>query len=894
MKKIVFGFVFNLLIYTSGECEDIALRLDGTNYIRIPISNSLPNNFFSSNTWTLELRLKSEEAFIGREVFMGLWHKPRLVLYGNTLVLAGFINSQYTKLAEVATAIVPENWNHIVCLSNGTNYKIFIDGTERGTFTYTRIDEGAERFLLCSDSESFSRNFVGLMDDVRIYSKALSVSEISNNYTNKEQPVTTGLVSWWKFDGNTGDFMNNNNGQIVGSAIWANLDEPAAPPPPPEEGDAILAGDLLMDTPTIHCLGFRWFITGDDNGNGKVEVSFRKKGEEGWRDALPMLRVNREVVYRNVRKFLCGNLFGGSILNLEENTEYEVKFQLYDPDGGQEERIMTGKTKSTPKWFDTGQTGHVYPPDFTGTKTEPNFSSLAEAAKIAKPGDVVLLHKGIYPGPFSFSVSGLEDKPIVFCAAGDGEVIIDGQNTTGSVIEANNGKNYLFFENLTIRNGKYGITAHSSNSLVVRNCKIEDVNFGILTSTLDTSNWYIANNILTGRYSNWYPRYPNNYNDEGINIIGTGHIICYNRISKFGDGICTSDMDQLGFVSQPGLATMPYPSQTAIDIYDNFISESMDDGIETDFVMHNVRVWGNRIMNCNVGLSAQPCLGGPIYWWRNLIYNVTYSPLKLHNYPSGLFILNNTCIGAYKGFDSEEGWQNVTLRNNLFLGAREYYTLETGSPHPLTSLDYNGYRRTGFPSGFLKWTKDEGKTWVRAKSIEEFFLLTGHEEHGTETSFDDFVKAPPPIEGQTYLASDIDLRLKKDAKVIDRGVILPTITDGFTGKAPDLGALEITNLLTLKKSVDKKYVLSGGTITYTITYTNSGNSTATDVVIIEVLPENCGLRISDCESKDVKINYWYNDAWQTKFNDEATKIRWQILEVAPASFGTVSFIVEVK
>ena len=41
-----------------------------------------------------------------------------------------------------------------------------------------------------------------------------------------------------------------------------------------------------------------------------------------------------------------------------------------------------------------------------------------------------------------------------------------------------------------------------------------------------------------------------------------------------------------------------------------------------------------------------------------------------------------------------------------------------------------------------------------------------------------------------YKAEDFDFRLKAGSAAIDRGVELPTITDGFTGRAPDLGALE--------------------------------------------------------------------------------------------------------
>jgi hypothetical protein len=37
---------------------------------------------------------------------------------------------------------------------------------------------------------------------------------------------------------------------------------------------------------------------------------------------------------------------------------------------------------------------------------------------------------------------------------------------------------------------------------------------------------------------------------------------------------------------------------------------------------------------------------------------------------------------------------------------------------------------------------------------------------------------------------DLNFRLKANSKAVDAGAVLPTINDSFTGKAPDLGALE--------------------------------------------------------------------------------------------------------
>ena len=42
-----------------------------------------------------------------------------------------------------------------------------------------------------------------------------------------------------------------------------------------------------------------------------------------------------------------------------------------------------------------------------------------------------------------------------------------------------------------------------------------------------------------------------------------------------------------------------------------------------------------------------------------------------------------------------------------------------------------------------------------------------------------------------YKAEDFDFRLKPGSAAVDRGIALPNVTDGFTGRAPDLGALEV-------------------------------------------------------------------------------------------------------
>ena len=55
--------------------------------------------------------------------------------------------------------------------------------------------------------------------------------------------------------------------------------------------DKTTAKDFVTEPPTLLSLGFEWHIDGDDNRNATVAVSYRKKGEQTWKEGLPLLRI---------------------------------------------------------------------------------------------------------------------------------------------------------------------------------------------------------------------------------------------------------------------------------------------------------------------------------------------------------------------------------------------------------------------------------------------------------------------------------------------------------------------------------------------------------------------------------------------------------------------------
>ena len=102
------------------------------------------------------------------------------------------------------------------------------------------------------------------------------------------------------------------------------------------------------------------------------------------------------------------------------------------------------------------------------------------------------------------------------------------------------------------------------------------------------------------------------------------------------------------FASGPDIIDGPkYPTReywdrrpVAIDFYNNYITNSHDNPIEADGSMHNIRVMRNMLINhpshafCN-----QPTLGGPVYWIRNIAYNLPAGSTRLTNGAAGRALL---------------------------------------------------------------------------------------------------------------------------------------------------------------------------------------------------------------------------------------------------------------
>ena len=449
-------------------------------------------------------------------------------------------------------------------------------------------------------------------------------------------------------------------------------------------GNAVAAGELLVEPPTLINLGFEWLIEGDDNRNAAVEVSYRQVGETAWSPALPLLRLQRErISVGNQFDVVVPNMFAGSILDLEPDTAYEARFVMTDPDGviGEAARTVAVRTRAEPVPYAEGRVFHVYPHGFEGAKIEPSFEGLicaynsscggGDFATAGRPrvraGDTLLVHAGLYrynhleygganrafpfEGTYYLTADGTPERPIVIKAAGDGEVIFDGNGNFAlfNVMAAD----YTYFEGITFRNTEFAIWAGQQSiagakGLTVKHSRFEDVGVGVFTNYSGSSNFYIADNRFHGRNDpermiGWtdaplwgrfdgvdgqvHPPVMASY--VAVKLYGPGHVVAYNYIADFHDGINveTYGNPDGSVASGPG---PKYPPRdlwdrrpVAIDFYNNYITNSHDNPIEADGSLHNVRVLRNLFINHpSHAFCSQPVLGGPVYWIRNIGYNL--------------------------------------------------------------------------------------------------------------------------------------------------------------------------------------------------------------------------------------------------------------------------------
>jgi len=199
-----------------------ALSFDGANdYVDTTAVIELGQQDFSIGLWlkTTENRLgliaksDSDTSWEAGEknFYLNNLGYPMFVGFGN-----GYINSE-TAVNDGAWHHVMVTWDYTDGGGSGAMYVDGVDVTTTSTYTATHNDNGSDTLKLGVDNNNESSNyFAGTMDDVRLYSRALSAAEVAS--------LATGMIGFACTTEYTGDGITDfasNDATAVQSAVDA-------------------------------------------------------------------------------------------------------------------------------------------------------------------------------------------------------------------------------------------------------------------------------------------------------------------------------------------------------------------------------------------------------------------------------------------------------------------------------------------------------------------------------------------------------------------------------------------------------------------------------------------------------------------------------------------------
>jgi hypothetical protein len=278
------------------------------------------------------------------------------------------------------------------------------------------------------------------------------------------------------------------------------------------------------------------------------------------------------------------------------------------------------------------------------------------------------------------------------------------------------------------------------------------------------------------------------WNDDGITTPGYANVAFNNTISNFGDS----------FAFSVNYAT---PS-VGVHFYRNDVRNSGDDLLEADYGTRNLSFYDNRSHNSMTFLSLDPIYGGPFVFARNIGINPARTPYKWNSDNSGQFILNNTVVRTARaaGGTDPSGWYQPNngaqraygYQNNILIyrGAGTYTPwLESSIHNPIDWTNNSWY-----PDKGIQW----GGTWNNLASAQAgipnttpvFSGATKRLQSDNITTSDPFVTSIPlGANGRTEVVGTYTPTLQNNSSPKNSGTAIPNINDGFSGGAPDRGAI---------------------------------------------------------------------------------------------------------
>ena len=158
-------------------------------------------------------------------------------------------------------SLTHNEWQHIAIIRDGSNLRMYVNAQEVGSSsingTFNNMSYG---YYIGQHGHDNTLQYSGAIDEVSVWDRALSLTELQNSMNSELTCNENGLVGYWNFEEGTGSTVtdqtsNGNDGTITG-ASWNN--------------DAPSSSYVLSGTPGPSDGGLHNVILNADDGNGGV------------------------------------------------------------------------------------------------------------------------------------------------------------------------------------------------------------------------------------------------------------------------------------------------------------------------------------------------------------------------------------------------------------------------------------------------------------------------------------------------------------------------------------------------------------------------------------------------------------------------------------------------
>jgi hypothetical protein len=188
------------------------------NHITVADNSSLSPNALSISFWVNATQFCPTGSTLCDLISKDINPKSRQwtsqLLQNGKIRTATFTTTENTFDSDISITL--NTWYHIVRVWDGTTCSIYINNVLHGSMAMTgNMRTGSAPVEI---GGSNSQYFQGKLDDIRIYNRALTSSEIAALYN--ENSLSSGIIAYFPFNGNANDASGNgNNGTVTGATL---------------------------------------------------------------------------------------------------------------------------------------------------------------------------------------------------------------------------------------------------------------------------------------------------------------------------------------------------------------------------------------------------------------------------------------------------------------------------------------------------------------------------------------------------------------------------------------------------------------------------------------------------------------------------------------------------